>query len=139
MFVNKDYPWLHATPDFLCSCDCCGEGCGEIKCSYCIENCNFDKCIMKPSSCLEKKEDSFCLKENHQYYYQVQQQIFTTKRKYCDFVVFAVNKDSSCFIHDRIYPNHDHWNNVVPKLAKFLESWSPPRNIGEVVHTDHPS
>ena len=21
MFVNKDYPWLHATPDFLCSCD----------------------------------------------------------------------------------------------------------------------
>ena len=26
MFINKEYPWLHATPDFLCSCDCCGEG-----------------------------------------------------------------------------------------------------------------
>ena len=130
MFVNKDYPWLHATPDFLCSCDCCGEGCAEIKCPYCIENCNFDQYIMKPSSCLEKKEDSFCLKENHQYYYQVQQQIFNTKRKYCDFVLFAVNKDSSCFIHDRIYPNHDHWNNVVPKLAKFWRGGVLPEILG---------
>ena len=25
-FINQQYPWLHATPDFLCSCDCCGEG-----------------------------------------------------------------------------------------------------------------
>ena len=38
MFINKEYPWLHATPDFLCSCDCCGEGCGEVKCPFCIEN-----------------------------------------------------------------------------------------------------
>ena len=28
MFINKEYPWLHATTDFLCSCECCGEGCG---------------------------------------------------------------------------------------------------------------
>ena len=33
-FINKQYPWLHATPDFLCRCDCCGEGCGEIKCPF---------------------------------------------------------------------------------------------------------
>ena len=26
MVINKDYPWLHATADFLCSCDCCGRG-----------------------------------------------------------------------------------------------------------------
>ena len=30
-FINKQYPWLHATPDFLISCDCFGEGCGEVK------------------------------------------------------------------------------------------------------------
>ena len=28
LIINEEYPWLHATPDFLCSCDCCGEGCG---------------------------------------------------------------------------------------------------------------
>ena len=32
LFINKQYPWLHAPPDFLCSCDCCG----EVKCPYCI-------------------------------------------------------------------------------------------------------
>ena len=93
MVINKDYPWLHATADFLCSCDCCGEGCEEIKFPYCIDNCNFEQYIQKPSICLENRDDFLRLKENHQYYYQVQQQLFTTKRSYCDFVVY--NKDYS--------------------------------------------
>ena len=25
VFIDKEYPWLLATPDFLCSCDCCRE------------------------------------------------------------------------------------------------------------------
>jgi len=32
LFINEQYPYLHATPDFLTSCDCCGFGCGEVKC-----------------------------------------------------------------------------------------------------------
>ena len=35
--INTKYPFLHATPDFLCECDCCGQGCGEVKCPFCIE------------------------------------------------------------------------------------------------------
>ena len=27
LFVLKDLPFLHATPDFLMSCSCCGDGC----------------------------------------------------------------------------------------------------------------
>ena len=40
-FINEDHPWVHATPDLLCT-GCCGEGCGEIKCPFCIENLDFD-------------------------------------------------------------------------------------------------
>ena len=29
VFINKQFPWLHATPDFLSWCKCCGYGCGE--------------------------------------------------------------------------------------------------------------
>ena len=47
MFVNQEYPWLHATPDFLCSCDCCGEGCGEIKCPYCLKDLDFQEYLTK--------------------------------------------------------------------------------------------
>lgn len=32
--INEKYKWIHATPDFLCSCDCCGKGCGEVKCPF---------------------------------------------------------------------------------------------------------
>ena len=31
LFINKEHPFLHATPDFLTQCDCCGLGCGEVK------------------------------------------------------------------------------------------------------------
>lgn len=32
LVINQEYPWIHATPDVLVSCSCCGLGCGEIKC-----------------------------------------------------------------------------------------------------------
>ena len=37
----KRYPWLHATPGFLCYCtlcDCYGEGCREVKCPHCLKD-----------------------------------------------------------------------------------------------------
>lgn len=62
LFISKQYPFLHATPDFLTSCDCCGLGCGEVKCPICILDCDFDKYIQKKSSCLEKVKGTFKLK-----------------------------------------------------------------------------
>ena len=44
--INKQYPWLHASPEFFCSCDCFGEDCGEVKCPYCIENCDFESYVL---------------------------------------------------------------------------------------------
>ena len=83
MFVNQEYPWLHATPDFLCSCDCCGEGCGEIKCPYRLKDLDFKEYLTKQGSCLNT---TMTIKDDHQYYYQLQQQLFTTGKKYNDFV-----------------------------------------------------
>lgn len=104
--INEEYPWLHATSDFLCSCDCCGEGCGEVKCPLCIENCDFDSYVLKTSSCLEKDSTgNFVLKLDHQYYYQVQQQLFTTKKQYCDFVVCTFGDDGETdLVQQRIVP-----------------------------------
>ena len=45
LFINEEHPWMHATPDFLCSCGCCGESCGEIKCFLCLENFDFDSYV----------------------------------------------------------------------------------------------
>ena len=86
-FIDQTLPWLHA--DFLCTCSCCGDGCGEVKCPYSIQNWDFESYLLKKSSCLEKVDSMFKLKRNHDYFYQVQQQLSITGSKYCDFVVYS--------------------------------------------------
>ena len=132
LFIKKQYPWLHASPDFLCSCDCCGEGCGEVKCPYCIENCDFESYVLKPSSCLEKDSTgSFIIKKGHQYYYQCQQQIFSIERQYCDFVVCAFGHHGMVgLVHQRLLPDTDHWKTVVPKLTNFWRICVLPEVLG---------
>ena len=133
VFINKEYPWLHATPDFLCSCDCCGEGCGEVKCPLCIENCDFENYLTKTSSCLRKNNSGeFCIKKDHAYYYQTQQQLFTVKRNYCDFVVCAFDGCGTAkFFNQRILPDQEHWNSVLPKLTKFWRTCILPEVLGK--------
>ena len=98
MFVNQEYPWLHATPDFLCSCDCCGEVCGEIKCPYCLKELDFQAYLCTQGSCLNS---NMTIKEDHQYCYQLQQQLFTTGKKYNDFVVCTI-KENIGFVCQRV-------------------------------------
>ena len=50
--------------------------------------------VLKPGSCLEKNSSGeFVLVYTHEYYYQVQQQLFTTKLNYSYFVVCSVNEN----------------------------------------------
>lgn len=128
----REYLWLHATPDFLCSCDCCGEGCGEIKCPLCIENCDFENYVTKPSSCLEKVgPGNFNLKTNHQYYFQVQQQLFTSKRLYFDFIVCAFGHVGEVkLVTQRHFPDKACWVAVLPKLTSFWRTCIIPEVLG---------
>ena len=120
LFVNQEHPWLHATPDFLCSCDWCGKGCGDIKCPLCLENSDFNSYVLKTSSCLKKNSaGEFILLITHAYYYQVQQQLFSTKLNYCYFVVCAVSSNELKLLSQRILPDRDHWSKVGPRLQKF--------------------
>lgn len=77
MIVDKEHPWLHATPDFMASCSCCGDGCREVKCPYSIKNGDFQAYISKKSSCLEMVKGKLRLRRN-QYYYQAQQHLNIT-------------------------------------------------------------
>lgn len=133
MFVNKDYPWLHATPDFLCSCDCCGKGCGEVKCPFCIENCDFEQYILKKNACLKKDEaGNVSLKTDHAYYYQTQQQLFTVNKSYCDFVVCAFDDSGGArFFNQRIVPDVAHWQTVLPKLTIFWRTCVLPEVLAK--------
>ena len=84
----KRYPCLHATPDFLCYCtlcDCCAEGCREVKCPYCLKDTVLKDYPDNCNSCLKSGKGTTSLKREHAYYYQSQQQIFTTGYHYLCF------------------------------------------------------
>ena len=94
LFINEKHLFLHATPNFLTSCDCCGLGCGKVKCPICLRDCDFEKYTLEKNAGLEKVDGAFSLKKHHNYYFQEQQQLFTLiDRKHCDFVVCVVSPD----------------------------------------------
>ena len=131
LWVHPEHQFLHATPDFICSCDCCGQGCGEVKCPYCLKEMDFGDYVKKPSSCLTLDENCFVLKKDHKYYYQVQQQLFATGKNYCDLVVCSVSDYRKAKITvERIRPDLEHWNSVVPKLSQFWRYCILPEILG---------
>ena len=46
VIISKEHPYMHATPDFLSSCDCCGLVCGEVKCPL-VDSCDLDTYVAR--------------------------------------------------------------------------------------------
>ena len=128
MFVSTQYPWI--PPDFLSSGECCGQGCREIKCPYCLKDAEFISYMTNTSSCLSLDGDKCMHVWDHQYYYQVQQQLFTNGRAYNDFVVCRPGNNEVELFVERVYPNPDHWKNVLPKLTHFWRYCILPEILG---------
>ena len=87
LFVSKTDPYLAASPDAIVSCECCKKGVIEIKCPFKHKDkrptdiYKFDR-----SFYLDANED---LRENSNYYAQVQGQMAIVDVEYCDFVVWT--------------------------------------------------
>ena len=75
------------------------------------------------------------IKGNHRYYYQIQQQLFTTGKKYNDFVVCSI-KDSIEFVCQRVTPDQDHWDTVITKLTNFWRFYTLPEYPRALAHTE---
>ena len=91
--ISTDDPIIDASPDSVISCDCCGEGCVEVKCPYCIRNNTIDEAPSNsdPKFCIQ----SGSLSTTHPYYAQIQTQMNVCNRKYCDFFMWT-EKDYFC-------------------------------------------
>lgn len=78
LFINPLHPHLGASPDGMISCECCGNGVLEIKCTYKYKD-------ELPTSAIALSDRNYCLKQDetgkiifsnsHQYYDQVQGQM----------------------------------------------------------------
>ena len=116
LFVNPAIPWLAATPDSVVEI---GEdmGCLEVKCPF--------TCAKKSMAVVAAEQSSFCLQDNngilqlkrsHQYFYQVQTQLFVTHLPWCDFVLWAPHEN----IHlERIFYDQKFVETAVSKARAF--------------------
>lgn len=55
--IYTEHPELGASPDWLVECDCCGQGCLEVKCPFVIKDghWNLNQFTKMKGSCLKKK------------------------------------------------------------------------------------
>ena len=126
-FINPLYPFFGASPDGMRYCACHGCGCVEVKCPATKASLTIDESCQDPTFCLEKIGDEIKLKTTQQYYMQVQMQIFVTNADFCDFVV-RTTKDM--FVQ-RIEPDFDFWQEMVPKMQHFVEVAILPELVGQ--------
>ena len=83
--VSADEPYLAASPDGVFSCDCCGTGLLEIKCPYKYRE-GLQGSESDASFCLDAR---YHLRPTHQYYSQIQLQMYVCKMNICDFMVWT--------------------------------------------------
>lgn len=88
-FICDEYQQLGASPDATVMCKCCGFGCVEVKCPYLLQELTLEEFAQRKTSCLVHHGAKFSLDRKHIYYYQIQLQMFITKAKYCDFVIWS--------------------------------------------------
>lgn len=99
--ISSKLPIIGASPDGIVSCDSCGIGCVEIKCPYRLKDGMELKEFVRLGNCFlyADSEEKFHLKKSHEYYFQIQLQMFVSETKYCDFIVWSKH-----YLHiERIY------------------------------------
>ena len=119
LWINLKYSWLACSPDGLIK-DNEGDGVLEIKW---IANKKFrNESVLKyvkesKTGCLNIKDNGELeLKKNHNYYFQIQGQLFVTQRKFCDFAIFTENDQ---FIQRIYYDKSFFYEKCYTKLKQF--------------------
>ena len=118
LFVSLTNPWLAASPDGSVNDPSDSNhslGLVEIKNPFSVKEKTLAEASTSSTFCLVREKNMYKLKRRHDYYFQVQCQLYCTDRNWCDFVL-RTNKD----IHiERIYRDKKWWGVQMTKLRKF--------------------
>jgi len=124
LVVNPAFCWLGASPDGIIFDPSFREnplGIFEAKCSFCVAGKKIIEIIRENKQFhLKQTDNGIKLKENHNYYYQLQGLMGITGLTWCDFCVWA----GVDFFQQRIMFDETLWNNVLRKLTNFYFEYS---------------
>ena len=110
------------SPDGMIDCFCCGKGVLEIKCPYSHQNETVESAASNdPSFCLKKDKDLLYLDHTHDYYYQVQTQMFVYNIECYDFCVCTFPESNECSPYvEQIFRDDEFWEACVEKAKYFF-------------------
>ncbi|GLV43867.1 hypothetical protein CBL_11553 [Carabus blaptoides fortunei] len=130
LVLNPQHPYFGASPDSLIRCDCCGQGCLEVKCPYCANEVGIQETLEKSKKFyLKKIEDGTVeLRKDHQYFFQIQMQLALTERMYCDFVVWSKQD----IYYERIEADVQFWLTNKPYADKYFHKIILPELLGKI-------
>ena len=119
LFISRLNNWLAATQQDIVndpSCTSDTTGLVEIKCPFSLRDMFLSEACKKPSFCLSQTEENeLRLKKRHDYWFQIQCQLYCVDKQRCDFVV-RTNKQ----LHvEHIYRDTKWWGLHLYKLRKF--------------------
>ena len=132
LFVHPVKGWLAASPDARVNDPDAPLpfGIAEIKCPFSKADVTVEvACKDTLFYCTMDREKNLKLARNHQYYHQVQLQLYTSGASWCDFCVYTT-KDIAI---ERIYPDN-HWQQAeVPKLDSYFHEQMLPEIVSPQV------
>ena len=128
LFVHPVKGWLAASPDAQVNDPDVSSphGIAEIKCPFSKADVTIEvACKDTLFYCTMDTEKNLKLTRNHQYYHQVQLQLYTSGASWFDFCVYTT-KDIAI---ERIYPD-SHWQQEeVPKLDSYFHEHMLPEMV----------
>ncbi|XP_060596457.1 uncharacterized protein LOC132750479 [Ruditapes philippinarum] len=126
LFVSHDFPYLGASPDGITSSGVLL----EVKCPYKARGMEITN---KTVPYMKKRDNVLLLNEYHNYYYQVQGQLFCTSAQFCDFFVYSI-ADSKVL---RIQRDDKFISSMVAKLQAFYRQFFEPKLLNKHFYNDY--
>ncbi|KAJ8023987.1 hypothetical protein HOLleu_36583 [Holothuria leucospilota] len=119
LWVSIQCPFIAASPDGIISCQQCGKGLLEIKNPYKYKNSTIHEFTSKVDTCLIHCNGVTHLDRKHDYYYQIQFQLWVTGFQWCDFVLRTNSQMDNIFV-ERLVQDNNFISNILPKLNYFF-------------------
>ena len=120
LLISDDYNFIAASPDGVISRDCCGHGILEIKCPF---GTNDD-----PDLAQFLQDGS--LPKDHQYFFQVQTQLFVGGAEFADFVVCTFPNNIPTLSIERITLDQEFVNTCIEQASQFFKVGILPELLG---------